>query len=111
MLAKNIVQADIICAEYIEAGDYFDHVDYIVDLWKLLKKQGKEVDILLDYGGAGVAVEEIFQRTAARYPDLVVTPIQAVGGIFEARDGYMWRVGKDLMLNKMKSFLELGRVR
>ena len=44
---------------------------------------GKEkTEIVIDYGGAGIAVEEIFRKSKNTY----VEPIQAVGGIYEERD-------------------------
>jgi len=59
---KSIAYVDVLMSAYIEAGDYFEHVDYCYDIQKMLAQQGKKVDIVIDYGGAGVAVEEIFQR-------------------------------------------------
>lgn len=46
---KSVVYSDIIMATYIDAPDYFDHVDYVIDIRKMLKKQGKEVDVVIDY--------------------------------------------------------------
>jgi hypothetical protein len=49
---RSKVFADVICSAYIEAADYFEHVDYVVDIWKLLQRQKKPVEIVIDYGGA-----------------------------------------------------------
>lgn len=105
---KSIAFADIVCSAYIEAGDYFEHVDYCYDIHKMLKLQGKPIDIIIDYGGAGVAVEEIFERLNKW---VNVDAIMAVWGLSAERDWNVWRVGKELMVSKLRSFMELWWLR
>ncbi len=81
---KAIASADVLMSAYIEAWDYFEHVDYCYDIHKLLTKQGKKVDIVIDYGWAGVAVEEIFQRMNKK--GVTVDSIMAVWGLNAERD-------------------------
>ena len=42
--------ADIVSSMYIEAGDYYDQVYYVLEIAKMLKKETfKPVEVIIDY--------------------------------------------------------------
>lgn len=95
-----------VMAAYAEGFEYYDQVDLICDIAKMLWWIDK-VDIVIDYGGAGIAVEEIFRKKRNINPIC----IQTVGESFEWKDWFVWRVGKEMMKNKLRAGLDLGNLK
>lgn len=91
-----------VMAAYAEWFEYWDQVDIIVEIARMLWWLWS-VDIVIDYWGAWIAVEEIFRKKKWVYPICV----QTVGDSFEGKDWFVWRVWKDMMKNKLRAGLDL----
>lgn len=97
---------DCVMSDYLEWLDYWWQVEVLYEIYKMLWWE-KKVEWIIDYGGAGVAVEEIIIKTKGIYPIC----IQSVGGMYEGKEGGIWRVGKELLIGKTKSQMTLWTVR
>jgi hypothetical protein len=58
---------ELVMANYAEGFAYWDQVELVMAIEKMLGGSSK-CDIIIDYGGAGIAVEEIFIQNKKRYP-------------------------------------------
>lgn len=95
-----------IMASYAEWFEYYDQVDLVCEIAKILGGIDK-VDIVIDYGGAWVAVEEIFRKKR----DINPICIQTVWDLFEWKDWFVWKVGKEMMKNRLRAWLDLGNIK
>lgn len=95
-----------VMAAYAEGFEYYDQVDLVCEIAKILGGIDK-VDIVIDYGGAGIAVEEIFRKKRNINPIC----IQSVGEAFEGKEWFVWRVGKEMMKNRLRAWLDLGNLK